>query len=250
MNKKIGRWVVFLTFQAAMLSLTFACQLISIGGEEEISRKEASYLINPHTILESLAMDRTDIFVLQTEHPETKSSTSEKFIQWSQTDYYRIADALHKFAFNEPLDDWKLDGMSFGMDCKDIDYGPQYASFRFYNVVQFRDKESRVVHDINIVPQESIVWWTEVEYYPKLANWGSLNLTQVKISVNDALQIAEKNGGNQARLAVNNQCKFVASIPIWGYEGWNITYTGETRLFDINIDPLTGEYQIISTEAK
>jgi hypothetical protein len=229
------------------LSLTFACQFFSFGREEEISNKEAYYAIDPNTILDSLAQGATNVFTPQIATPEFESSIQGEPVEWSQSDYFRIADALHEFVWNESLDEWNLDGMTFGMDCKDVDYGSQYANFRFYKVVHTREKESRLVHNIYIFPAENSVWWTEIEYYPKLANWGSLDQKQIKVSVNDALQIAETNGGRKARLEVNNKCKFAAIIPIWEYEGWNLTYTSDAKLFNINIDPLTGEYRIISS---
>jgi hypothetical protein len=239
-----GKWLVACVLLIAALSLTFACQAFSFG--KEVSRKEAYYMIEPNTILDSLAQGTVNVFTPQVATPNPESSMQGELVVWNQSDYFRVAQALHEFVWNESLEEWDLDGMSFGMDCKDADYGPQYASFKFYKVVQIRERESRIVHDIHIFPAANSVWWTEVEYYPKLANWDSLDQTQIKVSVNDALQIAETNGGSEARLAVNNECKFVASIPIWEYEGWNLTYTSDAKLFDINIDPRTGEYQIIS----
>lgn len=175
-----------------------------------------------------------------------ESSMQGEPVVWSQSDYFHVAQALHQFVWNESLEGWNLDGITFGMDCKEADYGPQYANLRYYKIIHTREKESRIVHDIHIFPAANSVWWTEIEYYPKLANWGSLDQTQLKVSVNDTLQIAETNGGREARLAVNNECKFAAIIPIWEYEGWNLTYTGNAKLFDINIDPLTSEYQIVN----
>lgn len=248
MISRMGKPTISYVLLIVILVLAVACQLFSFGKEEEISRKEADYTIDPNTILEALAQGTTDVFTPQVVTPEVETSVQSKPVQWSQSDYFRVAQALHEFVWSESLNEWNLDGMAFGMDCKDADYGPQYADLRYYKIDHTRERESRIVHDIHIVPMEHSVWWTEIEYYPKLANWGNLDQKQIKVSVNDALQIAEANGGREARLAVNNKCKFVAIIPIWEYNGWNLTYTGNTQLFNINIDPVTGKYDVTDSK--
>jgi hypothetical protein len=249
--KKFNKPQIFLLLFMVILIISFACKSLTFEKEEEVSRKEAFYTINPNTILESIAQGKGNIFTLQAVTPEVIASLiSATPVQWSQADYFHIAEALFQFAWNETLKKWSLDRMAFGMDCQDANYGPQYADFTFYKVEQSDGKESRLVRRIYILHQEKTVWWTEIEYFPMLADWGNIDLTKTKISVNDAFQIAERNGGYRARLGVENNCKVTAFLPIWGYDGWNITYTGLDKLFDINIDPLSGEYKILASTVK
>ena len=243
--KQFNKWLAFLILLAIILS---ACRLFSFGTEDTMYWKETAYTIDPDTILDSLAQGKKDVFTLQTATPEAELPPASEPVHWSQSDFYRIAQALHEYVWNESVEEWYLPDMEFGMDCQGAFDGPQYGRFVFYKFVHIREQESRIEHDIYILHQENTVRVFETEYYPRLETWQNIDWAKVKISVTDALQIAERNGGYEARSNENNECKIsLALAPGSKYEGWQVMYTGNnrTRLFDIHINTLTGEYKII-----
>ena len=68
------------------------------------------------------------------------------------------------------------------------------------------------------------------------------------ISAAEALQIAELNGGRNARLANGNECNVYLMFPTGLQPGkWLVYYYANdafTKLFEIFIDPVTGEFVI------
>lgn len=167
-------------------------------------------------------------------------------MSWTQDDYFRIANALHKFVWGETLDGWQLNNMDFGLGCEEFGIGFQDGNFELFKIVESGERESRIQLIINIRPRSKFVFITKNEYYPKLVDWSSIDLGQNLLSAEDVLQIADNAGGQEKRLSVANAC----SISLWlspdsaSYEGWRVHYYRKddgTTLFRIKIDPVTGE---------
>ena len=125
-------------------------------------------------------------------------------------------------------------------------------------VIHTREQESRLERDLWIEPFKNSAGWREVEKYPNVWGTETIDLTQIKIPVEKALQIAENNGGTEARSAAEDACTiYLILAPRSKYDGWQVSYSGydpkysaPTDLFEIRIDPLTGEYEVISSKTK
>lgn len=248
MTTFFGRRLILLILIAAVPSTTFSCQALFPESETSFSYTEAFYTINPGTILTSLDRGDTGVFMPQASTPEPTSITLPRLVQWSQTDYLRIAQALHEFVWKESTQDWFLHRLIFRMDCKDVQTGPQSAQVEYFTIRHIREQESRFVSDIFIDPQNNSVSLIKVEYYPKLESWQSIDLKRLTISAKNALDIAEQNGGEKIRLEVENDCVIYETLaPGSPYNGWHVGYSngGPTGLFDINIDTLTGKYEVV-----
>jgi len=221
-----------------------------------MSVNEGAYIINPDTILEALAQGNKDVFTPIVTTPDPELPALINTVQWSQADYFHIAEAFHEFFWKESSKNWNLHLMIFSMDCKEINQGPQYAYFQFFVTKDVRENQSRYVHDIYIEPTKNLVSWHEVEYYPNLANWQSIDIANLKISALNAFRIAETRGGNEIRSEFKNNCIITATLaPGSIYDGWQIGYVGRVgedveHLLDINIDASTGEYKIVNSIKK
>jgi hypothetical protein len=226
-----------------------SCLSLSLRDQEIIRGEEGHYLINPDTILADIAQGKTDIFMVQSVTPEPPLSTSLSVVQWNQADYLEIARALHQFVWNESIEDWNLRHLLFSMKCEDILNGPQFGYFIFYKVASIREEESLFEHQIYIDPSNNSVSWSEVEYYPNLARQSAIELLQNKLTVTDALQIAESNGGEETRMGVDNNCKVRGEL-FNSHDNWRVSYVKVLDLFVIEIDALTGEYKIVNTEKR
>lgn len=70
---------------------------------------------------------------------------------------------------------------------------------------------------------DRVILITENEFYPVLADWSGIDLGENFLSANEALHIAEKIGGDEKRLSVNNACYvdlFFNYRVIWRRKGW------------------------------
>jgi len=245
MQKRYVWWAVLIVVIASL-----ACEAQDFSPEikeEQISSGEGVYTFDSQTILQSLAQSETSVFTLQLSTPESPR-TGLPPVQWSQVDFYRIAQAFHEFAWQEPIESWKLNELFFKLDCEHAPLGPQFMSLDLFKSVHVRQTNSRLWRAIFIKPQQNQVSWIGIEYYPERSRWSSLDFAQIKIPAEQALQIAESQGGQEARLAAENKC-WIDGALVAGLRDndWRIAYTGEglVRLFEINIDEQTGTYKIV-----
>lgn len=232
---------------AALLSITMACR--NSEPERIVASYSENYAIDPDTLLEGLAEGRTDVFIPQEETPYQASPTLGEPVQWQPEDYFQIAQAVHELGWGESLENWDLHGVDFGIDCAYLEHGPQDAWFSYFKTVKLREQETRLVSDIIIEPRRKTVAGGRVEYYPQRKRWQTIDFAHLKISAEDALQIAETHGGYETRTAVANECYI--SIGLYSdsfeYGGWQVDYIpnsgSEVSLGLYKIDPETGELE-------
>ncbi len=212
--------------------------------EKEITIKQQWYSIDSSTILESIRQGKKDVFKLVGDSPPeyVLSSWSSG---WTQDDFLLIANTLHKAIWNEGLESWSLHQMDFTLNCDKVGVGFYNARFEFFKVETTAGQESRIVHNLTIEPGlNSASIWDRV-FSPKVMNWATIDLKKIEISADQAIQIAEDNGGYEVRTAVNNACSISIFLSPGAvrYKEWTITYQkGRTkRIFDLEIDPYTGE---------
>jgi len=197
-----------------------------------------SYKIDTETILATLAQGETDVFTLELATPQ---APLEKVIMWHQSDYLEIASALHQFVWSEKLDNWNLYSMSFDASCQDGSNGFLNGDFTYFKTVFHGGKLTYTAHEILISPQyENVSWGGGMDFPRPVLGWKSIVLNRLKVTSENALKIAEENGGSTARLAAENKCTI--SLILSGYTGWNVVYEGSDGLFifEIKIDPYTG----------
>lgn len=227
-----------------LFSATIACNFDE--SEDETNLFYHYYSIQPESLLGELEAGNIDVFLPVTERPSPIPPDQQIPVPWTQVDYLGIANALYAFIWGDTLDGWQLNSMDFGLRCTEYEVGLQDGNFRFFKVVETGGRESRRELIINIYPRGKYVFITENEYYPKLVDWESIDLGQNQLSASDVLQIAENAGGEGKRLFVDNAC----DISIWlspdyaRYRGWVVHYyreSGTTTLFQVSIDPVTGE---------
>jgi hypothetical protein len=209
--------------------------------EDETITNIQYFSIVPKSILESISQGKEDAFTSINDEPPLSSASESKPVNWQQEDYLRIADALHEHVWGESLETWNLYRMDFSSGCNQNDIGFQNAQFVFFKVVTLDGQETRVEHFIEIDSSRNFIQAMETEYHPNLAKWKAIDLTKVKVSASEALQIAEKDGGLEKRTAVKNECSISVGISrdTVVYDGWLVIYS--PSVFVDKIDPLTGK---------
>lgn len=222
--------------------------ILSCNWEEKENIKtirEQYYAIDPQTLLETISNGSNTAFIPLDEEPKSVSPSHQIPADWSQDDYFDIIRAVFKFVWQDSPDSWVLNNMEYNLDCLNVGIGFQNGDFRFFRNV-IHDGESRMMRFINIDTRNQYIYIWEAEYYPKLVEWEPINLEGISVFADSALQVAEKNGGSNARNSYGNLC----DISMWlapdsGERGWKILYSqNDKQIFSINVDSATGKFMI------
>lgn len=226
------------------------CQWITLEDEQRIELDDKRYTINSTILLQSLTQGNKDVFTLRTATPPATLQWSPISVAWKQADLFFIAEAVHQVASGQSLDGWKLERMSFGTGCENISVGWQVGDFVFFKTEHLSDMDSRLVHFIGIDSLGNVVdYSSRQELYQSFGEYPSLDLTKIKISAEQALQIAESAGGSKFRINNQDNCRVAINIESAGkYKGWYIAYfptDDNKRSFHIIVNEITGRYIII-----
>lgn len=205
------------------------------------------YAINPNTILNDLDRGKTNLFAPLLATPETPVSRTSSSFSWRQVDYLKIANALHQFVWKKPIENWNLYSMQFNRECQNGPGGFDSAEFNFYKTINVNGEEVYAGHGIGIYPVFNMVSWGGGTNFPRplIFGWENIDLKNFHVTADDALRIAEQSGGQNARLAVNNNCHIFLTV---SPSDWYVLYSGEdfSRLFYIRIDVGTGKYKMLN----
>lgn len=253
--KYFRKWVVLFTLIGGILSITSCSRVYDIQAEQAGNPETRYYSINPDTILETLAQENKDVFSLMVATPESMPSASVKSLLWSQADYIRVAQALQEHIWGVYVEDQNIQNLFFGMDCADVERGNfTFANFDFYQIIQAKGEEIRVEYTIVIRPSEGLIYTSKRDFRPNTHTMRSVDLEQYSVTAEDALGIAEKNGGSEKRLEVSNACNLDVLAPGPDYKGWRVLY-GDAHnnlksLLEVVVDPQTGKYKVLYPKPK
>ena len=137
-----------------------------------------------------------------------------------------------------------------------LNEGLSRRCFNSFKTIQLvGEEETRIEHWITIIPAKNLVYIVKVEYQPNVRRKKPIDLEQYRITADEALQIAERNGGHEARTAVGNDCEITAFSPTVNGGGWEINYVNYPdnfvkSLYGIAIDPQTGKYEVLYPKPK
>jgi hypothetical protein len=255
MTKQLKRLLILihLSLLGFFLSITLSGCLLGSQIEIVTGGEERDYSFNSATILESINQGNMDVFNLLSITPVPKSPPSVESVLWGQNDFFRIAQAVNKQAWGESLDAQNFWSMSFSMDCSEIDRKTfSNAIFDSFRVIQTGGKETRIEYHTNIFLAENWVHTSKTEYTPNAHDMKPIDPAKYRIPAEEALQIAEKNGGSKIRLEVDNTCQIDALTPDLNGKGWRVMYQDPHNLigsiFEITIDPQTGEFKVLKAK--
>lgn len=204
------------------------------------------YKIDPVTILASLDEGKPDVFMSLLEDPNDIKETYT--ISWTQADYLKIADALSREVWKEPLDlkDWNVLDVGFQKGCANDSNG--FDSFRmiYYKIVRLGFQIEYSTRYVNMSPSYGYVQWAGdgTFYAPLLAGFQRIDLTNFKTTAEAALQIAERNGGSAVRAQIANKCGISVYMPDGDTRDWYVNYS----FFTVVVDVENGSYRILSSK--
>ena len=207
-------------------------------------RDRTVYQIDTASILTSLAEGETNLFAAQETAPQTSTALLSS---WRQSDFIDVARALNQVASQEPLSGWRLYSMHFSTPCKDDLSGFTEADFYYFKTT-FREngKIRYTTQNIFISPEYEQVIWSGGATFPRpLIGWDYVRLRRIQITAEDALAIAEENGGRETRQLVDNNCRIHVRLA-GGDRTWQILiYQNDTgsSLFRMMIDTESGNIE-------
>jgi hypothetical protein len=234
--------VIFLCYQGTLSLLRwFLSEETRYDGREW-------YTIHSDTILQDLLTGNPGVFILKED--DSYTSIGEP-VEWNVEDYEFIAEVFHELTSGESLDNWQLSGVMFSWDCEHFDKGPQEALLRYIKIEKIRETESRFLSHVFIEPRRNELSGGIIEFYPRVLRWEVADPAKT-IGVEEALHIAESNGGSEFRGAVDNHCEITASyypkdFLDLGYDGWVVDYDNSSPGMEDTyyINPKTGEVEDI-----
>lgn len=206
------------------------------------------YLIAPDTILTMLSQGDSNVFfpVQATPGPNDDLLPNGSF-SWTQADYLKIAAALSQHAWGDQLEGWKIYSLDIDRNCRNLNAG--FDSFRatYYKETTINSEERYITRQIDIFPLAKLVTWRDGADYPHsfLKPWHAVDFNNFKITADEALQIAEENGGVDARLKSNNECMILVSLYQRNQNKWSVTYYPLVS-FQALINPYNGEFKIFN----
>jgi len=200
--------------------------------------------INPMTILDALNRGEINVFTPTLATPSDNTIMPSGSIHWTQSDYLKVADALSQFVWKEPLKGWFIYHLTFNKECQDNLNGFDSADIIYYKTIGGGWQKTYTARYIQIYPLAGIVSWGGETEFPISDGWATIDLTEFKITADDVLQIAEENGGQDARLRVGNECNILISMPNHNNDDrWNIGYYYGVN-FEMVVDPYSGKYEV------
>jgi hypothetical protein len=202
------------------------------------------YKIDPETILASLDRGETGVFALELATPV--APVFDTTISWHQSDYLKITNAVYQLVWKETFDSWSLLGMVFETTCRDNPNGFESGDIHFFKAVKVNGETQYTTREVLITPLNGDLSWGGGANFPHpIFGWKSIDLSRLKITAEDALRIAEDNGGKSFCLSKQNGCSLSLILEPLAYDGWSVEYeyVGNNGLsfFNIHIDPYTGK---------
>lgn len=210
------------------------------------NRNSGDYLINPDNILVMIDQEGEDIFL-----PMKGNQTLDEDLQpygsfsWTQHDYLRVATALNQYVWGDNMEDWEIYLMLFERDCRMSGEGFDSFNVIYYKMVTSESKTKYVTRQIDINPLAKLVTWGGGSDYPRsfLRPWRAMDFENFEITADEALQIADANGGKDARAKQKNDCGILVSLLQDHPNKWGVDYYFLAD-FHVLIDPYNGKTQI------
>jgi len=214
---------------------------------------QREYRIDPKMTLIDLQNGKTDILTQVLATPEISSplDSGSSFL-WNFSDHRKVADIVWNQTWGDDSKDWSIFSMYFIADCQDHLDGFSIGNFEYFKPTNSQEGNGYSDRSVLLNPLYGIVDTGSGTSYPRpLFGWMKIELESLKVTADDALHIAEENGGRKARLSVNNQCTiFLNYSPNYKFNVWHVSISHNNELpniFEINIDPYTAKYKIIET---
>jgi hypothetical protein len=236
------------------LGAIYPAFLIAMELENESQGQSFSdhYIFESKNIFEEYKKGKKDLFsIISLENlsdEELESLPENPPSEWKQQDYLETLYIVHKTILHRPFKEKFRGAIFYVPKCDQVSFGPQHAVL-FTSTVNFPNA-TYYSYDIDL--KNGSVSWHGNSYQP-IISWpiSSVDLSKNKITAEQALQIAEEQGGEGVRIANGNQCEINIDIDANSRHGdWIVSYDSTidqfTSLLRMEIDANTGQHKVLS----
>jgi hypothetical protein len=210
--------------------------------------KTGEYLFDPRTVLASQERGRTDMFTPSSVDPNILDVEYDN-ISWTQSDFLSVANTLSQKVWNEPLDldGWSVYFVFFEGGCNDDFGGFHSFEITYYKTIKTDWETVYTARHLELTPWIGVAKWGGDGNFstPSIFGWKNIELTKFKTTAEQAVRIADENGGKKARVNSENKCLIYAytvedSNWMFGYN-WYVYYFDTATPFSAFVDPFSGE---------
>ena len=243
--KKKGFLLILIVFGLLCACATSILYITEDVHKTTLSSQSGVYKFDSQSIIQDIALGKTDLFfIIPNETDYATPIPNLPPVKFTSSAYLQVIDAFDQHLSEKMANQWKYNIIDYSLDCKDVYYGPQEAYFHIVKSLS-SDSQIRVDRLLYIYPYRNRVEWEEFrydtdEFIP------TFDYSEVKVSVEEALEIAEDYGGKMFRHTENNHCLIALSISgRHEMDYWKIRYIGNGKSFEILVDKKTGTAQVI-----
>jgi hypothetical protein len=244
-------------FQSQKSSIEYLYHYIFISDSEPIpnpnllryypENKTGYYQFDPRTILASLEQGK-DVFTPSLIKDPNDVDDYYPNIAWTQSDFLGVASALSQQVWNEPLDldGWGVYHILLSGGCSDHFDGFDDFGLTYYKTIKTGWETVYIGRRISLIPATGVAEWAGDGNFsaPSVFGWQKIELTKFKTTAEQAVRIAEENGGKAARLNSKNKCSIYVDIDENVNRntkgGWLVHYSNMATPFSVFINPFTG----------
>jgi len=206
-----------------------------------------SYSFDPETILIELKQGESNVFkpLPVDAFFDSEDVYNPGSFTWQQKDFLTISSALYQFASHNTLEGWRVHGWWFKTECASKSIGFDRARIAYFNPDKGESPTfgEHTVIDVDLL-NKTVTWGENREFESdSLFGWQSFDPAQLKITADDALQIADEHGGKEIRQALQGQDCTISVYLYTDKNLWDVVYFGS--VFEVTVDPYSGHYEII-----
>jgi hypothetical protein len=193
------------------------------------------YKINSIAIIASLDQGDTDVFM----PPSLTPASPVNEVVWHQTDILKVVNALNQHVWNDTLVDWKVYEVLLSTSCENYSKGFEAGRITFFKTAWLGATLNYVGRSVTLSTQFDLVTWGGGTYFPHpIIGWQNYDLRKFKVTADDAVRIADENGGKEFRANYANQCSILVSAI--NNVGWEVRYDNGSSYFVLEIDSYSG----------
>ncbi len=254
---KKTHWLIIVIGGIVLWAGTILCYLviIQLGSEYQIEEElldasEEAYRFNPQTVLSIPSPSEGEVFIPIPFQEDILKEPTNVQVLWRQEEYFHVIDLLMQTVLHEQLKNWRLNSVASKINCAEPIFGqviPQGMSVELFR--EIKTPEQKMRQDLHIIidsDKELIIVFAR-EYY-SYAILDYIEWTNFKIPIEQALTIADQQGGAKVRTALNNHCEIRAILTAGiQKDDWQISYEpyNKPSVFEVAVDEKTGKYRIL-----
>lgn len=246
LKKLIHLALLFLVFLILVIVLAFCSFNTKIPREKVTVIGSGFFAFNSNSVLNADAL--LPVQFTTTTDIDAIGSLNGNTVDWSMGDYLRVRDLFVKQIIHDTSTKWTPSRYDFKLRCNQAMIGLQTGNIEAFVAHTDSRVHYRTERNISIFPQYGRLLYTENQYENQYLSdpfkATPIDTSRLRLTADEALHIAERNGGSAIRAEVDDKCIIEVTMLGWRGLSWEITYSfleGDRKDYKVNVDGETGE---------